>query len=331
VPGTPGSAWHVNSCFRRIARVLIATLGAVLLVVGCGAPAPSPTPTLTPSPAPSPTPSPTPTPLPPVPLTIRFPETVSALEGVTVTVELPGLAQRDPQARVWARVFRPSVGDPVWKWEPEVQGWAQDGPPGVYMLVWESLLERAGNGAYVSPQPVYFSLEVVPGDWYLFVDIQSPVPARGGRWFRFRQEPVPFWDLAGQVPGEVSLPVPQPFIPIQQEGDLVAGGRVWQRGGERIELWWAPGPAKPLTLDTAQMLVEATFPIGETVEISSVETITRGKRPGFLFREQWSDGPAEALLLQSSSRYLYLLRVRVWGPGELTPLLREIQAAMQVR
>lgn len=331
MPGTPGSAWHVNSCFRRIARVLIATLGAVLLVVGCGAPAPSPTPTLTPSPAPSPTPSPTPTPLPPVPLTIRFPETVSALEGVTVTVELPGLAQRDPQARVWARVFRPSVGDPVWKWEPEVQGWAQDGPPGVYMLVWESLLERAGNGAYVSPQPVYFSLEVVPGDWYLFVDIQSPVPARGGRWFRFRQEPVPFWDLAGQVPGEVSLPVPQPFIPIQQEGDLVAGGRVWQRGGKRIELWWAPGPAKPLTLDTAQMLVEATFPIGETVEISSVETVTRGKRPGFLFREQWSDGPAEALLLQSSSRYLYLLRVRVWGPGELTPLLREIQAAMQVR
>ncbi len=309
MPGPSGSSWHVHSRFRRIARVLVVALGAVLLAVGCGAPNPSPTPTLTPSPAPSPTPSPTPTPLPPVPLTIHFPETVSALEGVTVTVELPGLAQRDPGARVLAQVF----------------------PPGSREPVWESPLEAAGDGMYVSARPIYFSLEVVPGDWRLLVDVQSPVPVRGGRWFRFRQEPVPLWDLQGQVPEEVSLPVPQPFVPIRQEGDLVAGGRVWQRDGERVELWWAPGPLGPLTLDTAQMLEEATFPIGETVEITSVEAVTRGKRPGFLFREKWADGPAEALLLQSSRQYLYLLRVRVRGRGELTPLLWEIQAAIQVR
>lgn len=266
-----------------------------------------------PSPPPSPTstppPTPTPTPLPPVPLTIRFPETVSALEGVTVSVELPGLAERDPQARVWAQVF----------------------PPGSQEPVWESPLEMAGDGMYVSPRPIYFPLESVPGDWRLFIEIQSHVPIRGGRWFRFRQEPLPLWDLTGEVPEEVYLPVPQPFARVQQEGDRVAGSRAWQRGGERLELWWAPGPAEPLTLDTAWMLEEATFPIGEAVEVTAVEPVTRGKRPGFRFYEQWPGGPAEALLLQGSSRYLYLLRVRVSGREALTPLLREIQAAMTVK
>ncbi len=295
--------------FCRIALARLAAVGVALLAVGCGAPTPSPAPAPTPSPAPSPTPSPTPTPMPPVPMTIRFPETVSALEGVTVTVELPGLAQRDSGARVWARVF----------------------PPGSREPVWESPLEPSEGGMYVSPRPIYFPLEPIPGDWRLFIEVQSDLPIRGGRWFRFWQAPLPFWDLTGQVPGEVSLPVPQPFALIQQVGDRVAGGRVWQRGGERIELWWAPGPAEALTLDTAQMLEESTFPIGETVEIPSVEAITRGKRPGFRFYERWSDGPAEALLLQGSSRYLYLLRVRVSGGDALTPLLREIQAAMTVK
>ncbi len=79
------------------------------------------------------------------------------------------------------------------------------------------------------------------------------------------------------------------------------------------------------------MLEEATFPIGETVEVTSVEAVVRGKRSGSLFHEQWSDGPAEALLLQGPSRYLHLLRVRVQGRDALTPLLREIQAAMGVK
>ncbi|MGB9775544.1 MAG: hypothetical protein ACPL7C_03200 [Anaerolineae bacterium] len=294
---------------RWVVSALVAAIGVAFLASGCGAPTFSPPPTPTSSPAPSPTPSPTPTPMPPVSMTIHFPETVSALEGVTVTVELPGLAQRDPEARVWAQVFPPDSREPLW----------------------ESPLEPAGDGTYVSIRPIYFSLEPVPGDWRLFVDVQSPVPIRGSRWFRFRQEPLPLWDLTGQVPEEVALPVPQSFALSQHEGDLVAGSRGWQRGGERIELWWAPGPVEVLTLDTAQMLEEATFPMMGTVKVTSVEAVTRGKRPGFRFYEQWSDGPAEALLLQGSSRYLYLLRVRVSGGEALTPLLREIQAAMRVK
>ncbi len=313
MPGTFRSAGPIHSRFRRIARVLVAAAGVVLLGAGCGGLIPSPTPTPSPMPSPTffptPTPTPTPTPLPPVSLTVRFPERVSALEDVTVAVELPGLAERDPQAQVWAQVF----------------------PPGSREPIWESPLEPDEGGMYVSPQPIHFPLESVPGDWRLFIEVQSGIPIRGGRWFRFQQEPLPFWDLTGQVPGEVYLLVPQPFALIRQEGDRVAGGRVWQRDDERIELWWAPGPAEALTLDTAQMLEEATFPIGETVEVISVESITRGKRPGFLFRERWSNGSAEALLLQGSNRYLYLLRVRVWGREAPTPLLREIQAAMTVK
>lgn len=242
-------------------------------------------------------------------MTIHFPATVSALEGVQVMVELPGLHEQHPQAVIWAQVF----------------------PPGSREPVWESRLDPAEGGMYISPRSLHFPLETVPGDWRLFIEVQSHIPVRGGRWFRFRQEPLPLWDLTGQVPGEVSLPVPQPFALVHQEGDLVAGSRIWQRDGERIELWWAPGPAEALTLDTAQMLEEATFPMMETVEVTSVEAITRGKQPGFRFYEQWSDGPAEALLLQGSSRYLYLLRVRVSGRDALTPLLREIQTAITVK
>ncbi|MGQ9802655.1 MAG: hypothetical protein ACUVSH_02285 [Anaerolineae bacterium] len=297
-------------CFRQVALALIAAAGMTLLVVGCGTPIPSPTPTPSPTPPPSPTiPAPTPLPPPSLPMTIHFPATVSALEGVQVMVELPGLRERHPQAVIWAQVF----------------------PPGSREPVWESRLDPAEGGMYISLRSLHFPLETVPGDWRLFIEVQSHIPIRGGRWFRFRQEPLPLWDLTGQVPGEVSLPVPQPFALVHQEGDLVAGSRIWQRDGERIELWWAPGPAGALTLDTAQMLEEATFPMMETVEITSVEAVTRGKRPGFRFYEQWSDGPAEALLLQGSSRYLYLLRVRVSGRDALTPLLREIQAAMAVK
>ncbi|MGQ9521317.1 MAG: hypothetical protein ACUVTV_01145 [Anaerolineae bacterium] len=297
-------------CFRQVALALIAAVGMTLLVVGCGTPIPSPTPTPSLTPPPSPTiPAPTPLPPPSLPMTIHFPATVSALEGVQVMVELPGLRERHPQAVIWAQVF----------------------PPGSREPVWESRLDPAEGGMYISLRSLHFPLETVPGDWRLFIEVQSHIPIRGGRWFRFRQEPLPLWDLTGQVPGEVSLPVPQPFALVHQEGDLVAGSRIWQRDGERIELWWAPGPAGALTLDTAQMLEEATFPMMETVEITSVEAVTRGKRPGFRFYEQWSDGPAEALLLQGSSRYLYLLRVRVSGRDALTPLLREIQAAMAVK
>lgn len=305
---------HPRPSPTAIGFAIAALLGGlwILTAAGCGALPLSPSPTSAPPPPPSPTPSPaptpTPTPLPPVPLTIRFPETVSALDGVTVTVELPGLPERDPGARVLAQVF----------------------PPGLREPVWESPLEPVGDGRYVSPRPLYFSLEPVPGDWRLFVEVQSAAPVRGPRWFRFRQVPLPLWDLAGQTPDEVRLPVPQAFALVGQEGDLVSGGRVWRRGGERIELWWTLGPLGPLTLDTARMVEESTFPIGQAVEILSVEAVTRGKRPGFLFYERWSDGVAEALLLQSSSQRLYVLRVAA-SSGELTPLLREIQAAWEVK
>ncbi len=224
-------------------------------------------------------------------------------------MELPGLAQRDPGAQVWAQVF----------------------PPGSREPVWESPLQFNGATGYISPEPLYFPLEALPGNWRLSISIQSAVPIRGPRVVHFRQEPIPFWDLTGQVPAEVQIQVPQAFAVVRKEGDEVSGVTIWQRGAERIELWWAPGPAEALTLDTAQMLEEATFPVTGGVEVSGVETVSRGKRPGFRFREQWPEGPAEALVVQASSRRLYLLRI--WGTpnGEFSPLLREIQGTFRVK
>ncbi len=298
----------------RSRAIAFISLFLLLLAGGCGdlpfpAPTPTPAPTVPPPPTPTPVPTPTPTPLPPIPLTFRFPETVTALEGVTVRVELPGLVQRDPRAQVWAQIL----------------------PPGSREPVWESALQSNGATAYVSPELVYFPLEALPGDWRLSISVRSTAPVLGPRLFRFRQEPIPFWDLTGLVPAEVRLKIPQAFSVVRREGDEIAGVTIWQRGAERVELWWTPGPAEPLTLDTAQMLVEATFPVMGNVEIAGAEAISRGKRPGFRFREGWPEGRAEALVVQASSRRLYLMRI--WGTpgGEFSPLLREIQGTFQVK
>lgn len=292
--------------------VLLTLLVFPALIGGCGfSPvAPTPPPTLPPPPlTPSPMPTPTPTSPPPVPLIVRFPETVSALEGVTVRVELPGLAQRDPQARVWAQIFPPHSREPFW----------------------ESPLEDTGPTGYTSPEPVFFPLEALPGDWRLVISVHSDIPIRGQRLFRFRQEPIPFWDLAGQIPAEAHLRVPQAFPVVRQEGDEVAGVIIWQRGRERVELWWTPGPAEPLSLDTARMLVDATFPVTGNVEVLEVRAIFRGKRPCFQFRERWPEGLADAVVVQASSRRLCLLRILGDGAGGPSPLMEQIQRSFEVK
>lgn len=283
-----------------------------LLVGGCGTPTPpppTPSPLSSPSPTPPPPPTPTPTLPPPIPLIFRFPERVSALEPVTVTVELPGLAERDPQAQVWARIYPPGYGEPVW----------------------ESPLRADGNGMFVSPEAVYFPLEMQPGYWRLSISVQSIASVIGAPFFRFQQEPVLLWDLTGQIPAEVHLLVPQIFVPVRQEGDQVAGVIVWRHGRERVELWWTPGPVEMLTQDTARMMEEATFPVVGNVEVLSVESVVWGKRPGFRFQERWYEGPAEALVVQASNHRLCLLRV--WGnESETLPhLLREIQRTFRVK
>ncbi len=132
--------------------VLLALL-ALSLLAACGGPAltMSPTPPPMPIPAPSPVPTLIPTPMPPVPLRIRFPSVVSALDEPFVVVEAPGLPERDPSACLRATIYAPDLPEPFW----------------------ESPLEMAGDGVYRSRAPVHFPLEPIPGEWTLEVFVRS--------------------------------------------------------------------------------------------------------------------------------------------------------------
>lgn len=266
-----------------------------------------PSPTLPPIPTSTPHPTPTPTPLPPVPLTIYWPATASALEEVTLQVDLPGLAERDPAARVRARVT-----------DPRHQVW------------WESDMDPAGERTYTAPIPLHLPLEPPEGEWRLTVFIYTAVAVNGGRTIVFRPAPVPRRDLSGQVREGITLHVPQPFAAVKAEGDEIAGGRAWIGSGGEVGLWWTPGPAEPLVQDTAQVLVEATHPTSGPAEVVEIEPVEWNGLPAFRFSERWPEGPAEALVVQGPDRWLYLLRVRALDGEVIPPLLMDILATLRL-
>ena len=280
---------------------------SIPLLTACGGrsdPLPTALPTATPSPLPTATP--TPTPIPPVPLTVHWPPVVSALEDVTVRVELPGLAERDPEARLWASVV-----------DPRPRFW------------WMAELDPAGEGSYVAAAPLHLPLEPMAGEWELRILIKTTAPITGERRIRFQPEPVPVRELTGVREG-VSLLIPRAFLAARAEGDEVAGWRTWVGAGGEVGLGWTPGPAEALSLDTALMLVEASRSSGGPVEVLSAEPTEWEGLPAFRFVEQWSEGPAETLVVQGPDRWLYLLRVRMLNGESISPLLQEIAASFKL-
>ncbi len=285
---------------------LLLLLASSLPLAGCAAAPPPPTPTALPLPSPTPAPTPTPTPLPPIPLSIPWPDEVSALEDIPVRVVLPGLAERDPAAQVWVRVS-----------DPDHRVW------------WEANLERDDDVTYVAPL-LHLPLEPKPGAWTLTVMVRSAAEVTGERTHRFRPAPVPLRTLSGLVREGVTLSVPQAFTATHAEGDELSGARVWAGGGGEVGLWWAPGPAEPLSLDTARLLAAASRPPSVEVETPSVEPVEWDGLAAFSFAERWSEGVAEALVVQGPDHWLYLLRVRAVGQQDIPPLLREIEASFRV-
>lgn len=245
--------------------------------------------------------------MPPVPLTIHWPASVSALEDITLRVDLPGLAERDPEAEVAAELVDP-----------------------LYQVWWRSDLEPAEEGHYSASSSIHLPLDPPPGDWRLTVFISTTVPVNGGRTILFRSASVPLRNLRRQVRPGVVLHVPRTFTAMRYEGDEVAGMRVWVDAGGEVTLGWIPGPTEPLTQDTARMVAEATYPADGEVEVLEVEPVEWGGLPGFRFVERWSEGPAEALVVQGSDLWLYVLRVRTLSGESILPLLRDIQASFRV-
>ena len=292
-------------CTCTVLPAVVLLLG--LLLTGCAGSASVPSPTALPVATVAPTPEPTATAIPAVELLMSWPADASALEDITLEVQLPELAERDPDASVRARILDPA-GD-VW---------------------WESGLAAAEDGTYRAVEPLHLPLETPPGDWRLTIFIDAAVPVNGARTILFRPDPVPLRDLGGQVRPGISLLIPRPFAVVRYEGDEVAGARVWTRGAAEVGLWWVPGPAERLTQDTAQMLVDTTIPTEAPVELLAVEAVEWHDLAGFRFSERWPDGPAEALVVQGPDRWLVLLRVRALDGGPVPALLWDIQASFRV-
>jgi hypothetical protein len=236
---------------------------------------------------------------------IHWPERVSALEPVFVEVELV-----------------PPPGVDV---APTVQA-SVTGPGGQPRLSFD-LTPREGN-RYVAEEPLHFALESPEGDWLLVVYVRSALDVVGERHLLFRPAPIHFRDLADVLPAGVDVRVPQDFVEIVAEGDQWAGGRVWRFGDAEMALWWAPGPAEPLLLNNAIVMLEATYDSAELPGVSSVEETEWQGQTAFLFHEDWSamdGGPSEALVIQGPDHWLYVLRVRALDDEDVPLLLYRVR------
>jgi hypothetical protein len=291
-------------------RKLVIPICIVLFILtACDSPTPPPTPaftyvpTFTPIPDSTAAPTPTITPVPPLALTIHWPATVSAVRPTHVEVELappPGIAV---SATAHATVLTPDL-TPYQEFE---------------------LIPQDGN-LYVSADLLRLPLEPAPGDWWLAVNVDSELEVEGSRTKSFQPAPIPYRDLAGLLPPVADLRVPQDFAEVQVQGDLTAGGRVWRYEGGEMALWWAPGPHKFLSLNTAIVMLEATYGADMPTVIATEETEFQDQT-AFRFHETWpgpEGGPAEALVVQGPDYWLYVLRMRTLGGSDIPKLTREV-------
>jgi hypothetical protein len=193
------------------------------------------------------------------------------------------------------------------------------------------LLPQDGN-LHVSGDMLQLPLEPAAGDWYLVVDVESDFVVRGKRYKDFQPEPIPFRDMAEVLPTGTDLRVPENSVEVAVQGDSTAGGRVWRYEGSEaspsgeVSLWWAPGPLKPLLLNNAVVMLEATYGEEAPTVVSSEEIEWQGQT-AFLFHETWpgpEGGPGQALVVQGPDYWLYVVRARALGGSDIPQLVREV-------
>ncbi len=297
-------------------RTLVFLLFAGLLLAAC-APTPASTPTASPptvtprppTPTPTPAPTPTPTPLPPLVLAIHWPTQVSALQAIPVEVALIPPAGLQAEATVTALVLDD-----------------QDRPYQMFRL------QPQTGSLYVAPEPLQLPLTAT-GEWRLVVTVHTPLEVSGERSLTFQPRPLRLRDLSTALPAGVTLAVPENFTEASAEGDTAAGRRRWRYRNEELSLAWAPGPTEPLLLNNALALLEATYDPQHLPQVGAVKESTWQERPAFVFEETWpgsNGGPGRAWVMQGPDYRLYVLRVKVEGRQQLTPLLLLLAQTFQV-
>jgi hypothetical protein len=180
-------------------------------------------------------------------------------------------------------------------------------------------------------EPLRLPLVPPAGDWRLTVLVESNLEVRGERVLYFQPAPIAFYDLKGDptVHAGFDLWVPQAFRQTGAVGDAWAGGRVWRHQDGELSLYWAPGPVEPLSLNTAIVMLEATYDPEAAPGVGDVQDTEWQGQIAFLFQERWSEpggGPGEALVIQGPDYRLYVLRLRAVGQSAIPSLLREVAA-----
>jgi len=167
----------------------------------------------------------------------------------------------------------------------------------------------------------------------LAVYVRSPLKVEGPWSLVFQPTPILFRDLTDVLPAGVDMRVPRDFVEVTSQGDQWAGGRVWRYGDGEVALWWAPGPAEPLLLNNAVVMLETTHDPDQPPRVLDVEETEWRGQTAFLFHEDehkgedWPEsevGAAEALVVQGPDYWLYVLRVRTTGSETIPPLLRQV-------
>jgi hypothetical protein len=247
-------------------------------------------------------------------LTLHWPEEISALSPVFIEAELDPPPGVRASAMISATVLDPAIAT-----------------YGVFGLA------RQDGNRYVAQEPLRLPLEPLGGYWWLLVHVESTLEVAGDKALAFRPTPIRFRELTNALPGGVTMRVPVAFTEVITQGDQAAGGRVWRfctmalpglcREEGEVALWWAPGPAEPLLLNTAIVMLETTHDPDKPPRLQDVEETLWEGQTAFLFREDWrgdQGGPAEAWVIQGPDRWLYVLRARVIGGREIPALLREV-------
>ena len=131
--------------------------------------------------------------------------------------------------------------------------------------------------------------------------------------------------------------VPVEFSEVLAVGDQAAGGRIWRYGDGEVGLWWTPGAAEDLLLDSALVALEATYAADERFsEVPQPSEVIEDRWqdfPVFEFPELWpgaDGGPAVAWVIQGPDDWLYVLRVRSVGGTDVPQLHRRVASTFAI-
>jgi hypothetical protein len=248
---------------------------------------------------------------------IDFPKPVTALEPVSWHVlieEPPGIdAHVDARARII------------------------DAQDQLYATIDMQREPRQGWWAPVKALQLPLEPEPYPGVWHVIIDVEADLPIRGYRDRVFTPQRVSYLVLTDTLPSGVGLRVPQAFLPVAAQGDLVAGLRTWSYHDCELTLAWVPGPTERLLVDNALVLAEAirpqTDPPTEITLDGSEETVWGAEEwTAFVFYERWKgtsrSTPAETLVVQGAGYRLYALRIRALQETEIHSLCRDVRATL---